>query len=94
MIISTALISGDTIFGKIIRKEIPAKIIFEDDQCLAFHDVAPQAPVHFLVIPKKPISMLSKAEEEDTPLLGIQTTLFLSYHLYLIFIYNLILFFI
>ena len=41
-----------TIFKKIIDKEIPAKIIFEDDRCLAFHDVAPQAPVHILVIPK------------------------------------------
>uniref|UniRef100_A0AAY4B7W0 HIT domain-containing protein n=1 Tax=Denticeps clupeoides TaxID=299321 RepID=A0AAY4B7W0_9TELE len=47
---------GDTIFGKIIRKEIPANILYEDDQCLAFHDVAPQAPTHFLVVPKKTIS--------------------------------------
>ena len=52
---------GDTIFGKIIRKEIPAKIIFEDDQCLAFHDISPQAPTHFLVIPKKHISQISVA---------------------------------
>mmetsp|Transcript_8139 Transcript_8139/g.26657 ORF Transcript_8139/g.26657 Transcript_8139/m.26657 type:complete len:110 (+) Transcript_8139:21-350(+) len=49
---------GDTIFGKIIRKEIPAKIAYEDDTVLAFHDVAPQAPVHVLVIPKKPIAMI------------------------------------
>ncbi|XP_028829664.1 adenosine 5'-monophosphoramidase HINT1 [Denticeps clupeoides] len=61
---------GDTIFGKIIRKEIPANILYEDDQCLAFHDVAPQAPTHFLVVPKKTISQLSKAEEEDAALLG------------------------
>ena len=61
---------GDTIFGKIIRKEIPATIIYEDDQCLAFNDVSPQAPIHFLVIPKKPIDMLSNASEDDTPLLG------------------------
>uniref|UniRef100_A0AAY4B4L7 HIT domain-containing protein n=1 Tax=Denticeps clupeoides TaxID=299321 RepID=A0AAY4B4L7_9TELE len=61
---------GDTIFGKIIRKEIPANILYEDDQCLAFHDVAPQAPTHFLVVPKKTISQLSKAEEEDCSLLG------------------------
>ncbi|KAL5247319.1 hypothetical protein ACHWQZ_G019258 [Mnemiopsis leidyi] len=61
---------GDTIFGKIIRKEIPANILYEDEQCLAFHDVAPQAPVHFLVIPKQPIAMLSQASEEEAPLLG------------------------
>lgn len=61
---------GDTIFGKILRKEIPCEFIFEDDQCVAFHDVSPQAPVHFLVIPKKPITQLSKATDEDENLLG------------------------
>ncbi|KAK6316465.1 hypothetical protein J4Q44_G00139890 [Coregonus suidteri] len=61
---------GDTIFGKIIRKEIPAKIFFEDDQCIAFHDVTPQAPTHFLVVPRKPIVQLSKAEDSDAALLG------------------------
>ncbi|MBN3294292.1 HINT1 protein, partial [Polypterus senegalus] len=61
---------GDTIFGKIIRKEIPAKIFYEDDQCIAFHDVAPQAPTHFLVVPKKPIDQLSKVEDSDAALLG------------------------
>uniref|UniRef100_A0AAG5D4Z9 HIT domain-containing protein n=1 Tax=Anopheles atroparvus TaxID=41427 RepID=A0AAG5D4Z9_ANOAO len=55
----------DTIFGKILRGEIPCKFIYEDDKCVAFHDVAPQAPVHFLVIPRKAISQLSKASEED-----------------------------
>ena len=54
---------GDTIFRKIIRKEIPAKIIYEDDQCLAFHDISPQAPTHFLVIPKKHISQTSAADD-------------------------------
>ena len=54
-----------TIFQKIIDKEIPADIIHEDDKVLAFNDVAPQAPVHFLVIPKKPISMIEKAEDND-----------------------------
>ena len=61
---------GGTIFGKIIRKEIPAKIIFEDDQCLAFHDISPQAPTHFLGIPKKHISQISVAEDADESLLG------------------------
>ncbi|KAL7058117.1 hypothetical protein AAHC03_017190 [Spirometra sp. Aus1] len=61
---------GDTTFGKIARKEVPAKIVYEDDQCLAFDDVSPQAPVHFLVIPKTPIKMLSSAEDKDEPLLG------------------------
>lgn len=61
---------GDTIFGKIIRKEIPANVIFEDDTCMAFHDVAPQAPVHFLVIPKKHIESLNKAEDADAPIMG------------------------
>merc|ERR1712176_749985 len=65
-----AKLGGDTILGKIIRKEIPAKIIYEDEKCLAFHDVAPQAPVHFLVIPKNPIVMLSQAKDDDAPLLG------------------------
>ena len=54
-----------TIFQRIIDKEIPADIIHEDDKVLAFNDVAPQAPVHFLVIPKKPISMIEKAEDCD-----------------------------
>ncbi|KAK7601005.1 hypothetical protein V9T40_008446 [Parthenolecanium corni] len=62
--------SEDTIFGKILRKEIPCKFIYEDDQCVAFHDVSPQAPVHFLVIPRKPISTLSQAEDSDELLLG------------------------
>ena len=55
----------DTIFGKIVRKEIPTKFIYEDDQCVAFDDISPQAPVHFLVIPKKPIKKLDSATEED-----------------------------
>ncbi|XP_057369433.1 adenosine 5'-monophosphoramidase HINT1-like [Daphnia carinata] len=59
-----------TIFGKIIDGSIPAKIIYRDDKCLAFHDVNPQAPVHFLVIPIKPITMLETAEAVDQELLG------------------------
>lgn len=61
---------SDTIFSKIIRKEIPAKIVHEDDLCLAFHDVSPQAPVHVLVIPKQPIVSLEQLTAEDAPLLG------------------------
>jgi histidine triad (HIT) family protein len=61
---------AETIFGKIIRGEIPARIIHDDDRCLAFHDVAPQAPVHVLVIPKKPIPSLAEADEDDAGLLG------------------------
>lgn len=62
--------SGDTIFGKIIRKEIPANIVYEDDLCLAFTDVNPQAPSHILVIPKQPIPKLSDVTPEDKELLG------------------------
>ncbi|MGF1457513.1 MAG: histidine triad nucleotide-binding protein [Leptolyngbyaceae cyanobacterium] len=62
--------SEDTIFGKIIRREIPADIVYEDDLCLAFRDVAPQAPTHVLVIPKKPIPKLADAASNDKELLG------------------------
>jgi histidine triad (HIT) family protein len=61
---------SDTIFGKIIRKEIPAQIVYEDDEVLAFKDIQPQAPVHILVIPKQPIAQLSQATEADQTLLG------------------------
>ncbi|XP_068597235.1 adenosine 5'-monophosphoramidase HINT1 [Brachionichthys hirsutus] len=61
---------GDTLFGKIIRGEIPTNFIFQDDRCVAFNDINPQAPVHFLVVPKKPIVQLSQAEEGDASLLG------------------------
>jgi histidine triad (HIT) family protein len=60
----------DTIFGKIARGEAPAKIVYEDDRALAFHDVNPQAPTHLLVIPRKPIDRLAAAEDADGPLLG------------------------
>lgn len=62
--------SPDTLFGKIIRREIPADIVYEDDLCLAFRDITPQAPVHILVIPKKPIPQIELAEAEDQALLG------------------------
>ena len=61
---------AETIFSRIIRREIPARIEHEDDLCLAFHDVAPQAPVHLLVIPKRVIPSLAEATAADTPLLG------------------------
>ena len=61
---------GETIFTKIINKEVPAEIIFEDELCLAFKDVNPQAPTHILIIPKKSITKLSNASEEDQTLLG------------------------
>ena len=61
---------ADTIFGRILRREIPARIEHEDDLCIAFHDVAPQAPVHVLVIPKRPIESLAGVEAGDEPLLG------------------------
>lgn len=62
--------SNDTIFGKIIRKEIPADIVYEDNLVLAFRDVNPQAPVHILVIPKQPIAKLADAESKDHALMG------------------------
>ena len=61
---------ADTIFGRIIRREIPARIEHEDDLCVAFHDVAPQAPVHVLVIPRRPITSLAEVADGDEPLLG------------------------
>lgn len=61
---------AETIFQKIIDREIPADIVFEDDQCLAFRDVSPQAPTHVLVIPKKPIESLDQLEADDESLLG------------------------
>jgi len=62
--------SEKTIFKKIIDGEIPANIVHDDDQCLAFHDVSPQAPTHVLVIPKKEIASLQQLTDEDAPLLG------------------------
>jgi histidine triad (HIT) family protein len=59
-----------TIFDKIKSKEIPAKIVYEDEHVLAFHDVNPQAPVHLLIIPKKHIARISESEGRETSLLG------------------------
>jgi len=59
-----------SIFQRIIDKEIPAKIVYEDDLCLAFHDVAPQAPTHILVIPKQQIVSIATIEDADADLVG------------------------
>ena len=59
-----------TIFTKIINREIPADIVYEDEHCIAFKDVNPQAPTHLLLIPKKPIEKLTDATAEDQALLG------------------------
>lgn len=59
-----------TIFGKIISREIPATIVYEDDLCLAFRDINPQAPTHVLLIPRKEIPRLIDASGEDQALLG------------------------
>jgi histidine triad (HIT) family protein len=59
-----------TIFEKIVAREIPAKIIWEDDDAVAFHDVNPQAPVHVLIVPKRVIPRLNDANEKDAKILG------------------------
>jgi histidine triad (HIT) family protein len=59
-----------TLFEKIIAGEIPAKIEHKDSQCFAIHDINPQAPVHLLVIPRKPITRVAEASDEDSALLG------------------------
>ncbi len=59
-----------TLFEKIIARQIPAKIAYEDDLVLAFHDINPQAPVHVLIVPKQPIPRLGESLETDQALLG------------------------
>ncbi|MBN8549086.1 MAG: histidine triad nucleotide-binding protein [Deltaproteobacteria bacterium] len=61
---------SDTIFSKIIRREIPAQIVFENDKVLAFRDISPQAPTHILVIPKQALKDLASAQPQDAALLG------------------------
>lgn len=61
---------NDNIFLKIVKREIPAKIVYEDDQCLAFNDVHPQAPVHILIIPKIEIRTHADLTEKHKELLG------------------------
>lgn len=60
----------ETIFSKIINREMDADIVFEDDHCLAFRDINPQAPMHILLIPKEPIVKLADAQEQHQTLLG------------------------
>jgi histidine triad (HIT) family protein len=62
--------SGKTIFKRIIDKEIPAKIVYEDDLCLAFHDVNAQAPTHVLVVPKKEVASINDLGADDQMLVG------------------------
>ena len=67
---SSAEQSSDTVFGAIVRGEIPADIVYEDDQCLAFRDLNPQAPTHILVIPRVGIAGLQEADQAEAELLG------------------------
>lgn len=59
-----------TVFAKIINREIPADIIYEDEHCLAFKDIAPQAPLHILLIPKQPLTKLTEADQAYQHILG------------------------
>lgn len=59
-----------TLFEKIRDKEIPANLVHEDDRCIAFRDISPQAPVHILIVPCKPITRVGLAETEDEAVLG------------------------
>ncbi len=62
--------SGKTIFKRIIDGEIPADLVYEDEVCIAFRDVRPQAPVHVLIIPRKEIPSVAQVEPEDEAILG------------------------
>ena len=62
--------SDDTIFGRIIRREIPADIVFENDDLIAFRDIAPQAPVHVLFVPKTPIATLNDVKPDQAQVIG------------------------
>lgn len=61
---------SSNVFARILRREIPTKFLHEDEHCIAFRDIAPQAPVHFLVVPKQPISALADATPQQATLLG------------------------
>ena len=59
-----------TLFEKIIAREIPANIIYEDEYCAAFHDISPQAPIHVLIVPRKPIPRVGEASADNQTILG------------------------
>lgn len=61
---------ADTLFGRIARGELPADIVYQDDDLVAFRDIGPQAPTHILIIPRKPIATLNDLEPDDAPLMG------------------------
>ncbi len=61
---------ADNVFKKIIDKQIPARLVHEDEQCLAFHDIGPKAPVHVLIIPRKEIRTHDDLQPEDAALVG------------------------
>ncbi len=61
---------SQTLFEKIIAGDIPGDIVYEDEHCVAFRDINPVAPLHVLLVPRKPIPMLSKAEAQDSQTLG------------------------
>ncbi len=65
-----SIMNEETIFGKILKGEIPCDKIHSDSLCIAFRDIQPQAPVHILIIPRKPITSLKEAKDEDIDLLG------------------------
>jgi len=65
-----SLIMSNTLFDKIIAREIPAAIVYEDDLVLAFRDIKPAAPTHVLLVPKKPIPRIAEAQPEDHKILG------------------------
>ncbi len=62
--------SNQTIFQRIINRELPARFVYEDGELVAFHDAFPQAPVHVLIVPRKPIPTVDDLEEDDIPLVG------------------------
>lgn len=59
-----------TLFEKIVARQIPAQIVYEDDLVLAFRDISPQAPTHVLMVPKKPLARIAEAKDEDKELVG------------------------
>lgn len=67
---SVPRMADKTLFEKICDKEIPATIVYEDDRCVAFRDISPQAPVHILIVPRQPIPRVALATAEDEALLG------------------------